>query len=173
MISKITSSGKFWIGMVIGFLMIDVVVFSIAIVLATGDPAHAVEENYYERALNWDETARLRAESEALGWRVRIDGLESTPRGQKSLMRVSISDAEGAPVEGLSVQGVAFHNARSKERVRLAMRPVEAGAYAAAIDASRPGWWEVQIMARRAGERFASTERIFVRPAKAEAGAGG
>lgn len=60
-------------------------------VVAARDPSFALEPDYYERALEWDETAAARDASATLGWRahveVSIPGAAGTRSGESDLSR--------------------------------------------------------------------------------------
>ncbi|MEL6330049.1 MAG: hypothetical protein AAFR38_10320 [Planctomycetota bacterium] len=55
-------SGRRWIFMIVGLLLLNVSVCAITVVSALRHPAQ-VEPDYYERAINWDRDRALEAAS--------------------------------------------------------------------------------------------------------------
>ncbi|MEC9374590.1 MAG: FixH family protein [Planctomycetota bacterium] len=158
-------SGRIWILIVVAFLTMNVCIGGALIYFAHSDPGFAVEENYYERALKWDDQARLRSESEALGWTVELDVPRITKGSSEApiLVRVRLVSREGEPVAAAGIGLRAFHVARARNRLEAVMIEVEPGHYAAPLLIDRAGWWEFSLLAERGDVRFAATERVFVR----------
>ncbi|MEO7360161.1 MAG: FixH family protein, partial [Gemmatimonadaceae bacterium] len=132
--------------------------------VANNDPSFAIEDNYYQRAVDFDTTMQQQRRSDALGWTatVAIDGV----RGGAGLLRVQLSDSSALPITADSVIAVAFFNARANERARLILthEPIDSpGAYQHAIAVAHPGQWEVQIGAWRGHEHFVLSTRVEVK----------
>ncbi|MEL6544011.1 MAG: FixH family protein [Myxococcota bacterium] len=67
------ANGNHWPWLLAG-LLLSGVAMNIAMVLrASNDPSFAVEEDYYQKAVNWDEYREQLRKSEALGWQFTLN----------------------------------------------------------------------------------------------------
>jgi nitrogen fixation protein FixH len=123
---------------------------------ATGDASFAVESNYYQKALRWDETMAQEARNAALGWSVAA-ALERTAGPVDVRLRVRLHDRTGRPIEGARVTVETFHSARAASVLTGALGPEAPGEYAAALPLGRPGVWEVRLRAERGDQIFTTT----------------
>lgn len=128
-------------------------------VIASRDEAFAVEPDYYQKAVRFDDEMALRAESARLAWRVVPQLRLGTPAGTGSLTAM-VTDSSGAPVRGARVEVLAMHNARASRQLTATLAESGDGAYSAPLDAQRPGEWELRFTITRGGERFAVRERV-------------
>lgn len=131
--------------------------------VANNDPSFAVEDNYYQRAVNFDTTMHQQGRSDALGWSaaVSIGGVSSG----SGVLRVQLHDRNAAAITADSVIAVAFFNARANDRTRLLLvheSADSAGIYQHAITAAHAGQWEVQVDAWRGREHFVTSARVEV-----------
>jgi nitrogen fixation protein FixH len=141
------------------------VVANLALLRAASSPdGLATEPDYYRKAVLWDSTQALARRSAATGWAASA-GIERSGAGL--VLRVTITDAGGAPVEGASVAVEAIHNLEAERHERLALVPERAGVYRAAMTSGRRGMWELRILARRGEDLFLGDLR---REAPARAG---
>ncbi|MFN7020151.1 MAG: FixH family protein [Phycisphaerales bacterium] len=155
--------GRLWLLLPAGLLALNVVIVGVTVTLAVGDKSVATEPDYYRKAVNFDDEARLREESRRLGWKAEVTlGVE----GGTQRLVVRLNDASGAPVEGAAVRVEAFAHVRSGDRQRLAMKGVEGepGAYAGAVGVDRGGLWRVNVSAERGEERFVHRTELLVGP---------
>jgi nitrogen fixation protein FixH len=123
---------------------------------AHADPSVAVESDYYDKAVHWDDLAAQKQRSAALGWRLIID----TSSG--SSLRLTLVDGIGVPIEGAIVTVEAFHNARSGDRLQLAPVGAGGGVYEQAAAFDRPGLWEFRVIARRESDTFTVVQQRMV-----------
>lgn len=133
-------------------------------IIASSDEAFAVEPDYYRKAVHFDDEMALRAESARLGWSVRPELRLGTPSAPGRLA-VKVRDAAGAPVPGATVTLVAMHNARASRQLTATLADAGDGRYETALDAQRPGEWELRLMVTRGSDRFATRARIDAAPA--------
>lgn len=137
------------------------------VAVATGDPSHYVEEDYYERALRWDEHMAQERKNAALGWRAAVAIADPVPG--RATLTVRLTDRHAEPVAGAEVRVVTFAVARAGRRLRARLAEAGAGRYAARLPIARPGRWEVRLTVTRRGERFthvAIVERPRLAPAQ-------
>ena len=116
--------------------------------VATGDPSFAVERNYYQKALSWDETMAQAQRNVALGWTVAA-GL-SPAEGGRGQMRLSanVTDRDGTALDGATLSVEAFHNARAGQVREAVLAPVGDG-YTSLLEGGRPGLWELRFRVTR------------------------
>jgi nitrogen fixation protein FixH len=138
-------------GIVFGLLGLNASIVAATVYLAHSDRSFAVEPAYDEKAMRWDETARARERSEALGWESSV---HAAVAGPSTRLTVLLTARDGAPVEGASVVAVAFASARASQRYRLELAASGPGRYEAALPSPRTGLWQVQVKASREGEVF-------------------
>lgn len=157
-----TNSPKFWIAFVIGLLAMNISVGGALVYFAHSDPSHAVEEDYYAKALAWDEHREQLARNKALGWSVQIDAPKFEMPVRPRDIRLDLRDAEGAPIENATIEAVALHNARAGDRYDIDFTRAPEGGYIGSLRLTRPGWWEFEVVARRGGNLFTAEERLFI-----------
>lgn len=142
--------GRWIIGMIVGLLGVSVVANVILIVKAHDDPSFAVEPDYYQKAVSWDERQAARAASEDLGWRVVV-------RATRDRLEVRLFDRTGYPINDADLEVEAFHNARASARITADLEPKGGGLYALNRSFNRPGIWEYRLTAHRGDEHFMET----------------
>ena len=147
--------GRLWPWMLGGLLLFGVGVNVGFLLVATGDPSFAVEEDYYGRALRWDETTREAAHNAELGWRVDVRPSPSAKGPGWTDLSLSVLDRAGTPVTGGRVSAEAFHHARAGDRLRVDFAP-SGDAYAATLPTRRAGLWELRVRVERGAETFST-----------------
>lgn len=145
-----------WPAMVLGLFVIQAIFMGAAIVLAHNDPSVAVEPDYYEKALRWDQDAARQRAALALGWEAALEIEPPTGAMGQRTLRVRIKDGEGNAVPDLAVTVEAFHQAESGARRSAEATPTPDG-YIATIPMARAGHWEVRIRAGSGGAELQRT----------------
>ena len=130
--------------------------------VASSDPSFAVEENYYQRGIHWDDELAQQAHNRALGWRLEAS-LSPIEAGHGAALRVALADSAIAPITDASVVVKAMHVARAGAPVEVTLTPRGRGEYEAVVPIERAGLWELHIDVHRGGERFTATERLDAR----------
>jgi nitrogen fixation protein FixH len=125
-------------------------------VIATRDPSFAVEPDYYQKALRWDEAMTQESKNAALGWSVEA-GVDSATRSGPTRIVLRVSDRDGAPVEDAMVRVAAFHNARASQVVAATLAPTGGGRYSAPLPLDRPGLWELRVRVQQGDRVFTQT----------------
>lgn len=158
----------FWPGLVVALISISLCFAGVTAFVAVSDPSFAVEPDYYDKALRWDEQREQSARNNQLGWRVEIEVSDSPdPLGRREV-RLTALDPEGSPVSGASASVEMFHHSRSANRLGAALAESEPGVFVAALPIARDGIWEVRFEVRRGGEAFTGSAevRVFGGPAR-------
>jgi nitrogen fixation protein FixH len=126
--------------------------------VATRDPSFAVEEDYYQRALRWDDELAQRRRNDALGWRL-LPSLSVIAPDSGAMLVVRLDD-RARPVDGARVTVRALHIARSAEPLDAVLQASGPGLYQTRLALRRPGIWELRFDVTRAGERFTAGQRL-------------
>lgn len=139
----------------VGLLLFSVTSGAIAVYLATSDPSFMVEEDYYQKGLEWDQAMAQKRTNEELGWKVR-------PAVVEGQLQVTVTDAGGQPVTGGAVEYIVFHNARAsmQHKGTAADSEQQAGVYTADIVFNRPGTWVVRYRVKRGDDLYVSESRM-------------
>jgi nitrogen fixation protein FixH len=157
--------GMAWPTAVAGVLCLTVAANIWLIRVASSDPSFAVEEDYYQRGLRWDDEMAQRSRNVTLGWHLlaTVAPIES---GRGAELRVALNDAAIAPISGASVVVRAFHIGRAGQTVDVTLAPTAAGEYRATVPIERPGLWELRFDVRRGSDHFTALERVDTRSAQ-------
>lgn len=125
------------------------------IVAALGDRSFAIEPNYYEKSLGWNNIAAQRSKNKTLGWNVRVSCSASSSGAAHAPILVSVTDSAGTPLAGASVTGEAFPNARASARTQLDFSVAErAGQFAATVPVIVPGSIHLRFRVTRGTDQF-------------------
>jgi nitrogen fixation protein FixH len=148
----------FPIGLLGILVTIQVVLFSIS----RTDPSFAVESEYYQKAVSWDQEAKQRTLNAELGWHV-------TPQlfadAQGARLGIQLTDNTSQVISGAAVTVVAFPNARASQIQQLALRETEPGLYVAPIRLLHRGEWEIRLTVMRDGKTYTHISRVSPVPA--------
>lgn len=132
--------------------------WSFSVVIASRyDGGAQVVDNYYEKAIAWDETAALQKQSDALGWTADI----TLRNGSEGQLEVVIRDAAGQAVSGLTGTVKGFRPQRTGARMEVALvaAPGDATVYRMTLPKLEHGLWDFEITALRNDDRFATVIR--------------
>jgi len=138
-----------WPLIIVGLLSVHVCVTLFFVYVATSNPSFAVEEDYYQKGLKWDEKRAQDTINQRLGWVCKASLNASSTISEPATIRVSLHDHEGQQIDDASVKVECFALARSGQVLRVTMTSSGSGEYVAAIDARRPGLWEIRVTAER------------------------
>jgi len=161
-----TKGGRGWIAAVVLILGTTVAANFYVMHLAGDDPSFAIEPDYYDRALHWDDELAQRERNARLGWRAAPTLDAASAPGT---VHVRLADAAGVPVRDATVRVSAFPIARSAQLAEATLSPLADGAYAAPFPVQRSGAWEVRVEAVRGEDRFTSVHRLDVPAAGVQA----
>lgn len=138
----------------LNFLIVGITVFA-----ANSDGGAAIEPDYYQKALHWDEHRAQERRSLALGWDVRAD---LTRRDGALALRVHVHDAAGAAISGASVHATVFRSAEARRRFTLELRETNTpGEYGAAVPSGAAGAWQVELAVAARGNEYSRVLTAF------------
>lgn len=129
----------------------------LAVRIATSDSSFASTPDFYTRAVLWDDISAQRRASDALGWSAAF-----APSALAERIVVDVSDANGAPVDGLVGTLRAFLHTRPKQALEVALEPRGGGVYFAGVEVGEPGAWQLTLVAQRGDEVFVADHELVV-----------
>lgn len=145
-------------GMVFVLIGLSLTMAAVTITLATNDPSFGLEEDYFAKAVAWDETAAQMQTNERLGWNADVELSKTLDgKGERSIT-VLLTDRAGDPIEGANLEAFAFHNARRSETYQFGFAEIAPGRYAAGQALAREGRWTLRLRATQGEDVF--TESI-------------
>lgn len=148
-----------WPAIVVGLLVLGAGANIGLLIVATHDPSFAVEPDYYEKAVHWDDKRAQDAVNLALGWRAEVEAEPVLDRGRPAArVVVHLADREGRPVEGAAVTLETFHLARAADVLHGSLRAGAAGDYEVVLPLRRAGLWEFRLDVVRGDAHFTATE---------------
>jgi nitrogen fixation protein FixH len=136
----------------------------VMVYLAISDGSFAIEPDYYQKGLNWDDTAAQLRNNQRLGWKADVQVGEDVSVLSERTVSCSLTDQAGRGLDGAEVELEAFPHVRGSERATVALSPAGNGLYQAKLRFGRKGVWEFRFVARRGPETFTHTELIEVYP---------
>ncbi|MCC6357954.1 MAG: FixH family protein [Phycisphaerales bacterium] len=156
------SRGRFWPLFIVGLIVAQFSAAGALIWYAVTDPTFAIEPNYYQKALKWDETARQLAANRALGWKPALEFADQSTRGTR-VTRLQIVDRTGASIDGATVSVESFFHADAGNRSTTALPwDPDALAYVGTLPIDRGGVWEMRFEIVRGEDRFTFIEDRYL-----------
>jgi len=151
-----------WPLFIIGLLVLQVGLGIFFFLKATSDPSFAVEENYYQKAVNWEEKQAQDRKNAELGWTLKQSvGTVNDDLTSRTLTAELLSLEEG-PITGATVRVETFHNVRAGDILKAELEETAPGQYEVQLPMLRPGLWEIRFTAQLGSERFTHTARAHV-----------
>jgi hypothetical protein len=157
--------GTLWPWIIGGALVLHVVVSLGVVFFATTDASYAVEEDYYQKAMNWDEKRAQDRTNDELGWSLTFAAAPPTTPGEQPTIEVRLTDIDGEPLAGATIALETFHKARSEDVIRITLVAAEEpDLYTASPAMRHNGLWELRFSVDRDGQHFTLTEtrHLFV-----------
>lgn len=150
--------GKYWPWIIFLFLAGGVAANISMLIIAINDPSFAIEENYYQKAVEWDKKMAQDRLNKRLGWSLAFVATPTASKRQKSPLCVRLQDKAGKALTDAQIDVVAFHNARAMKRHRTTLKQDKQVA-CAILPMHRGGLWEFRFVAKRGSDRFTKTLR--------------
>ena len=156
--------GSWWPPIIAGALAFHVISSLIVVYVATSDPSYAVEEDYYQKAVAWDEKRAQDSLNQDLGWLLEFKVTPPEKPGDLPALELTLVDADDEPLAGATVAVEAFHNARGDDIVRDVLTDAGDGVYRASLPMLRNGRWELRFTVDHDGDHFthSETRHLFV-----------
>ncbi|MFI4893067.1 MAG: FixH family protein [Phycisphaerales bacterium JB058] len=150
-------------GLVFVLIGMSMTLAVMTVTLATNDPSFGLEEDYFAKAIAWDETAAQLEKNRELGWEARVElSDELDGRGERSVT-VLLTDGEGEALGGADVEVFGFHNARRRHTISFALVEIAPGRYTAGAPMTREGQWTLRLRVTRGEDVYTSTKTSWAK----------
>jgi len=156
--------GSWWPLIIAGALAFHVISSLLVVYLATSDPSYAVEDDYYQKAVAWDEKRAQDRLNQDLGWSLEFSVTPPEKPGDQPTLELMLLGADDEKLSGAAVSVEAYHNARGDDIVRDVLIESGNGVYRASLPMRRNGRWELRFTIDHDGDHFthAETRHLFV-----------
>ncbi len=129
---------------------------------ATSDPSFAVEEDYYQKAVNWEDKQAQDQKNIQLGWTLdQAIGPINEDQAARLLV-AELNGPDGEPLVGATMSVETFHNIRAGDILRSQLLESTPGHYEVQLPMLRPGLWEIRFTAQLGSETFTKTAREHI-----------
>lgn len=146
------------IAIFVGALAIVLAVNTVFVTLALRSfPGEDAPKSYLQ-GLHYNDTLADRAGQRALGWTATA-WLSGDPSDQ--LVQVRITDAQGAPLDGLSLTGTLRRPTVGKLDQALTFRAIGDGRYTARVSNLASGQWTLSVRAATPSAHFDIEKRLL------------
>lgn len=130
--------------------------------LAIDDPSFALESNYYDKAVHWDQSQQQARNSRALGLNLTLaEPLALTETG-KVTVQLSVTDRKTLALSGADVALDAFPNAYANRVQHVLLREVKPGLYVGELSRGVRGLWELRVVVKQGTLRYDQVLRADV-----------
>jgi nitrogen fixation protein FixH len=158
---KFFSQGKHWPLFIIGLVVLNFGA-GIFLVVLSSSGTHAVEPDYYRKAITWDKTMAQDRTNKALGWQVELSFekpiiTRSTNRIPKTTVVLKPKTKLGLPIKGATINVEAFSRLRAQWRKKLTFKERPDGSYAIPIKLWPTGLWRFLVTVQQGKQRFTAT----------------
>jgi nitrogen fixation protein FixH len=145
---------------IVGFLVV-IGVNAALIFFAQGTFSGLDTANPYERGLDYNKTLAANAAQERLGWHYQAS--VSGGSGTERTLRIQLSDHDGRPLDGLTLQAFLVRPSSQSLDLTIAPQPTGDGNYTAVFALPAPGQWELRVVARGDAVARQHSERLFLK----------
>jgi hypothetical protein len=162
------NTGTFWAWVPAGLLGSMLLGLGTMAFIAIDDPHFALEPNYYDKAVHWDQAQAEAKADRALGMKLDLRPLAISYSGQIDLV-LTLKDRGDFALTGAEVELQAFPNAYAGRIEQLLLRETAPGVYTGQLEHGMRGLWELRFLVKPAAG--AATYREVLRRDVAKAGA--
>ena len=144
-------------GIVFALLGMSVTLATVTLVLATNDPSFGLEEDYFAKAVAWDDTAVQMQTNKELGWRAKVELAGMLDGRGERAVTVLLTDGDDKAIGDAKIEVFCFHNARRKETFTFELSEIAPGRYSAGEPLKREGRWTVRLRVDRGDDVFTAS----------------
>jgi hypothetical protein len=122
--------------------------------VAIDDPHFALEPNYYDKAVHWDQSRAEARQSASSGLSLSLTRPLVTSADGSVDVEIRVADRQKNPVLGAQVELQAFPNAYAERIEKLTLRESAPGVYSGRLSRGVLGLWELRFALARDALRF-------------------
>lgn len=136
-----------WGGGIIGFFVIQMTLWGVALFITHNDPSHRVVADYNQRTASWDQHRQELLASQQLGWTATIEvAPEADLKGNRQISLV-VTDDQKKSLDLDKVQLQVFHRARAAEVQTVEMKAVAPNLWQGVAKMKKSGRWQFDGLA--------------------------
>jgi nitrogen fixation protein FixH len=143
-----------------GFFVVVIAVNVYFIVLAATTFRGEDEQKPYLQGVEFNQTLRLRAKQEKLGWHAFIDAARLASGAVR--ISVEVESAQGKAQSGLPLHGELRHPADENRDRAFDFAEIRPGRYEAEVPPITAGEWDVMVSAGETNQPFETSRRLWV-----------
>jgi len=146
-----------WIGLVVAVLVVN----STMVYLAFATNPGLVNEDYYERGQDYEETLISRRNADP-GWAIKVDVPRGIAANEETTVRAVLVDRVGQPVAPDEVTFYAYRPSDKGADFSLPMVAQAPGRYAAKTRFPLYGYWDTLVAVVHDGQEYTTGERVRI-----------
>jgi hypothetical protein len=154
-----SNAGRFWAWVPAGLLGTMLVGLGTLAYVAIDDPHFALEANYYDKAVHWDQSQTEARESDALGLKLELEAPLALAADGRIDVRLLVQDRRDLAFSGAEVVLEAFPNAYAGRVERITLRETGVGVYAGQLTHGVTGLWELRLVVKQGSFHFSQVLR--------------
>jgi len=152
--------GTIWPIVIAGALGLHVIGSLVMVYFATSNESYAVEPDYYQKALHWNDKRAQDHHNAELGWQLEFT-VEPAAPGQYPTLRAELTGMDGEPITDAAIAVEAFANARREDILTATLNAADSS-YLTTMPMRRDGLWEFRFSVTRGDELFTHREMRHV-----------
>lgn len=159
---RAVGAGVFWAwlpAMLLGSMLVGLGTLAY---IAIDDPSFALEPNYYDKAVHWDQSQAQQRQSQALGFELKLGQPLVVSRDGRTFVELELKDRAGVDISGANLAVSAFPNAFASRIEELVLREEAPGIYRGELKHAVPGLWELRCSVNVGSAHYTSTLRADV-----------
>ncbi len=157
-----SNAGWLWAWVPVALLSTMFIGLSSLAYIAIDDPTFALEPNYYDKAVHWNERQAQARESETLGFKLSLPGPLVISAGGKVKVELGVKDRGNVAVLGANVSLDAFPNAHADHVEQLTLRETSPGIYSGELSRGLRGLWELRVVVREGTRHYTEALRCDI-----------
>jgi len=130
--------------------------------VAIDDPSFALEPNYYDKAVHWDETQLQARQSSALGLKLAVAAPLSLAADGRVDVQLRVTDQLEGAFSGAQISLEAFPNAYASRVQHVSLHESTPGVYSGHLARGVAGLWELRVVVKRGALRYGEVLRCDV-----------
>jgi nitrogen fixation protein FixH len=152
-----------WVWLLVGIMAVTLLVNGTLITVAFTSPPGLVVADYYDKGKSYlYDQAKEEQAAQRLGWNLILDLPKVPSINQRESYLVRAVDRDGQPIIGAMAEFAAFRPVENGHDFVVSMQDMGAGYYAADVDFSLPGNWDLIVTVRQGEDQLDIAKRIFV-----------
>jgi nitrogen fixation protein FixH len=140
--------------LITGLIGIHIVSVVTMVIVATHDRSFAVEPDFYQKGLHYEQTLDQRRENSRLGWTAKVEVSRPLSGSNARSVVCRLSDRDGQPLNDAKIDMVAFAHLRASRAQSCVLFPQDSGRYVVSLAFDDPGIWEFRLVVTRGKDTF-------------------